>query len=37
MNQHSDAITVFRLNDGLPHFTGQYIPTGSPAHLAFFG
>ena len=27
----------FRLTDGLPRFTGQYVPTGSPAHLAFFG
>jgi 6-phosphogluconolactonase (cycloisomerase 2 family) len=37
MNQRSDAITVFRLTGGVPHFTGQYVPTGSPAHLAFFG
>jgi len=36
MNQRSDAITVFRLEAGRPRFTGQYIPTGSPAHLAFF-
>ena len=37
MNQRSDAITVFRLTGGMPHFTGRYVPTGSPAHLAFFG
>jgi 6-phosphogluconolactonase (cycloisomerase 2 family) len=37
MNQRSDAITIFRLTDGMPRFTGQYVPTGSPAHLAFFG
>lgn len=37
MNQRSDAITIFRLEDGLPRFTGRYIPTGSPAHLAFTG
>jgi 6-phosphogluconolactonase len=37
MNQRSDAITIFRLTDGLPRFTGRYVPTGSPAHLAFFG
>ena len=37
MNQRSDAITVFSLTGGVPHFTGQYVPTGSPAHLAFFG
>jgi len=35
MNQRSDAITVFRLEAGVPRFTGRYIPTGSPAHLAF--
>ena len=37
MNQRSDAITIFRLEDGRPRFTGRWIPTGSPAHLAFAG
>lgn len=37
MNQHSDAITIFRIDpeSGRPRFTGQYVPVGSPARLAF--
>ncbi|HEV2678043.1 MAG TPA: lactonase family protein [Aliidongia sp.] len=36
-NQHSDAITVFKIDrtTGQPAFTGQYVPIGSPARLAF--
>ncbi|MDB5361748.1 MAG: pgl 1 [Rhodospirillales bacterium] len=36
-NQRSDAITIFRLDPetGRPVFTGQYVPVGSPARLAF--
>ncbi len=39
MNQRSDAITVFALEPatGRLHFTGRYVPTGSPAHLVFPG
>ena len=36
MNQRSDAIAVFRIETGRPRFTSQYIPIGSPAHLAFW-
>jgi 6-phosphogluconolactonase (cycloisomerase 2 family) len=36
-NQHSDNITVFRVNQqsGLLTFTGQYVAMGSPACLVF--
>lgn len=36
-NQRSDAIAIFKINraTGEPAFTGQYVPIGSPARLAF--
>jgi 6-phosphogluconolactonase (cycloisomerase 2 family) len=36
LNQKADNVTTFRIGtDGVPKFTGKYLPLGSPAAMVF--
>ena len=36
LNQRGDNITTFRIGDnGIPHFTGHFMPLGSPTMMLF--